>query len=98
MNNPKAEPRIPGAALGFSFSSEALSREPSESRDASKGRAIVLSMFESLSEHQLHGELKFARVLRALNHIEVGAAKDAARKIEVRMIQYIEDIESELQF
>jgi hypothetical protein len=84
--------------LGFSFSSEALSLEASESPDASKGRAIVLSMFGSLSEHQLHGELKFARVLRALNHIEVGAAKDAARKIEVRMIQYIEDVEPELQF
>src|SRR6267143_1104530 len=41
MNNPKAAAGIHGAALGFSFSSEALSREPSESRDASKGRAFI---------------------------------------------------------
>jgi len=78
--------------------SEALSLEASESPDASKGRAFVLSAFVALSEHQLHGELKFARVLRALNYIEVGAAKDTARKIEVRMIQCIEDVEPKLQF
>jgi hypothetical protein len=47
-------------------------------------------------KHQLHGELQFTRVLRALNHIEVGGPEDAARKIQVGMIQRVENIEPEL--
>src|SRR6267154_5758141 len=47
-------------------------------------------------EHQFHGELQLSRVLRALNHIEVRVPEDAARKIQVGMIQRVENIEPEL--
>jgi len=59
---PKAEPRIPGAALGFSFSSEALSLEASESLDASKGRAFVFECVWVVIRTSASRELKFTRV------------------------------------
>jgi hypothetical protein len=39
------------------------------------------------SEHQLQRELKFPGILRAGNDSEIGSTEDAAREIEVGMIE-----------
>ena len=48
------------------------------------------------SEHQLRSKLKFSRVLRTRNHAEVRCPENSAWKIEIRMIQRVENIQAEL--
>ena len=62
-----------------------------------RGKARERSAYTSVLERQPQPELHLARVLRAEDAAEVPRAEDAARDVEVRAVEEIEDFPAEFQ-
>lgn len=87
------------AMLLIGVAAPSVRTQQASDNESLKGiRAISLG-FTGLGtrlECQLQRKLKFPRVLCTRNHAKVSRAKNSAWKIEVRVIQCVENIEAEL--